>query len=79
MAYRAVIKPESAGEVRERNRKVPEDAGNYLRARGILADLRSKRLNGRISFEDYKALKAMAVAGDIDGATKGLAAILARQ
>lgn len=78
MAYRAVIRPESAEEVRERNRRVPEDAINYLRARGVLADMKSKLMDGRISFEDYKVLKAQAIDGDVDGATKGLAAILAR-
>ena len=53
-----------------------KDAGRYLRARLILNDLRDKMLAGRITWQQYSTMRGQALAGDIDGAVKGLARVL---
>ena len=55
---------------------VREDAGRYLRARLILNDLREKHLAGKITFQQYSTMRGQALAGDVDGAVKGLAKVL---
>ena len=58
---------------------VREDAGRYLRARLILNDLREKHLAGKITYDECKALRARTIAGDVDGAVKGLAMLLRKR
>ena len=53
-----------------------EDAGRYLRARLILNDLREKHLAGKITWQQYSTMRGQALAGDVDGAVKGLAKVL---
>ena len=60
-------------------RTVREDAGRYLRANVILPELREKYLKRRITWQQYKTLRGQALAGDIDGAVKGLARIMRTQ
>lgn len=55
---------------------VREDAGRYLRARLILNDLREKHLAGKITWQQYSTMRGQALAGDVDGAVKGLAKVL---
>lgn len=55
---------------------VRKDAGRYLRARLILNDLREKHLAGKITFQQYSTMRGQALAGDVDGAVKGLAKVL---
>ena len=55
---------------------VQEDAGRYLRARLILNDLREKHQAGKITWQQYSTMRGQALAGDVDGAVKGLAKVL---
>ena len=55
---------------------VREDASRYLQARLILSDLREKMRFGKISYQQYSTLRGQALAGDVDGAVKGLAKVL---
>ena len=55
---------------------VREDASRYLRARLILSDLREKYAQGKINWHQYSTMRGQALAGDIDGAVKGLARVL---
>lgn len=55
---------------------VREDASRYLRARLILNDLRKKHMAGKITWQQYSTMRGQALAGDIDGAVKGLARVL---
>lgn len=55
---------------------VREDASRYLRARLILSDLREKYTQGKINWHQYSTMRGQALAGDIDGAVKGLARVL---
>ena len=52
------------------------DASRYLKARLILNDLRDKMRSGNISWQQYSTLRGQALAGDVDGAVKGLATVL---
>ena len=70
---------EMAESERLRDLTVPEDAGRYLRAHKVLTELREKYLKRRITPQQYRTLRGQAIAGDIDGAMKGLARILARE
>lgn len=60
------------------NLNVPEDAARFLKARLILAELRGEHRAGRIDIQQYRTLRGQALAGDIDGAVRGLARIEAR-
>jgi hypothetical protein len=55
---------------------VREDASRYLRARLILNDLREKHMAGKITWQQYSTIRGQALAGDVDGAVKGLARVL---
>ncbi len=55
-----------------------EDALRYLKARLILNDLREKLRFGKISWQQYSTLRGQALAGDVDGAVKGLGKVLLR-
>ncbi len=55
---------------------VREDASRYLRARLILNDLREKHMAGKITWPQYSTMRGQALAGDVDGAVKGLARVL---
>ena len=58
---------------------VREDASRYLRARLILNDLREKHMAGKITWQQYSAMRGQALAGDVDGAVKGLALVLRKR
>lgn len=79
MAYRAVVAQDPEWYRRGRERAIKDDAQRYLMAHNILMDLRSKYLRKRIDYQQYKTLRGQALAGDISGAEKGLAHILARK
>ena len=55
---------------------VRSDASRYLRARLILNDLKEKYTQGKINWHQYSTMRGQALAGDIDGAVKGLARVL---
>ena len=55
---------------------VRSDASRYLRARLILNDLKEKYTQGKINWRQYSTMRGQALAGDIDGAVKGLARVL---
>ena len=55
---------------------VRDDASRYLRARLILSDLREKLRFGKITWQQYSTLRGQALAGDVDGAVKGLARVM---
>ena len=59
-----------------RDRTVPEDAGRYLRAHGILCELREKYRKRKITAQQYRTIRGQAIAGDVDGAVKGLGKLL---
>ena len=52
------------------------DASRYLKARLILNDLREKLRFSEITWQQYSTLRGQALAGDVDGAVKGLATVL---
>jgi len=56
-----------------------EDASRYLKARLILSDLREKLRFGKITWQQYSTLRGQALAGDVDGAVKGLARVLRKR
>jgi len=58
---------------------VREDAGRYLRARQILRELRGRRVSGEITAQQYRTIRGQALAGDVDGAVKGLAKVLRKR
>ena len=58
---------------------VREDASRYLRARLILSDLREKLRLSEITWQQYSMLRGQALAGDVDGAVKGLARVLRKR
>lgn len=53
-----------------------EEASRYAAAHAILTELRTNYRKRRITPQQYKTLRGQAIAGDIDGATKGLAKVL---
>ena len=57
---------------------VREDASRYLRAQLILSDLREKYAQGKITWQQYSTMRGQALAGDVDGAVRGLAKVLLR-
>ena len=67
---------EAARRARNPRPSVATDAGRYLRARLILSDLREKLRFGKITWQQYSTIRGQALAGDIDGAVKGLARVL---
>lgn len=58
---------------------VRSDASRYLRARLILNDLKEKYTQGKINWHQYSTMRGRALAGDIDGAVKGLANVLRKR
>ena len=67
-------------EMKERSAmNVREDASRYLRARLILSDLREKLRFSEITWQQYSTLRGQALAGDVDGAVKGLARVLRKR
>lgn len=52
-------------------------ANAYLKAHTFLRAL--KKYNGLITGQEFKTLRGQALAGDIEGATKGLERILGRK
>lgn len=73
--------PRSAEIEREeqmRDLTVREDAMRYLRAHKVLTELRYEFRRNTITRQQYRTLRGQAVAGDLDGALKGLARIMAR-
>ena len=57
---------------------VREDASRYLQARLILNDLKEKYTQGKINWHQYSTMRGQALAGDVDGAVRGLAKVLLR-
>ena len=68
---RTQIGPERVDAVKQN-----ADAGRYLRAHRVLTELRSRYLKGQITPQQYRTIRGQAVAGDVDGATKGLTRIV---
>ena len=56
---------------------VRDDAMKYLHAHYVLTELREMYRKRRITAKEYKSLREHAIAGDIDGAVKNLAKIMA--
>ena len=52
-------------------------ANAYLKAHTFLHTL--KKYNGLITWQEFKTLRGQALAGDVEGATKGLERILGRK
>ena len=71
-------KRRTAGIERRQEMDAREDASRYLRARLILSDLREKLRFGKITWQQYSTLRGQALAGDVDGAVKGLGRVLLR-
>lgn len=76
---RNAMTPEMMEARRQRDMDVREDAGRYLRARLILSNLRDELRNGKITWQQYSTLRGQALAGDVDGAVKGLAKLLSKR
>lgn len=57
--------------------QIQHDAGVYTRANKFLTALKKHRRE--ITAQEYSTLRGQALAGDIDGATKGLDRILRRK
>ena len=71
-------KRRAAGIERRQEMDAREDASRYLKARLILSDLREKLRFGKITWQQYSTLRGQALAGDVDGAVKGLGRVLLR-
>ena len=71
-------KRRAAGIERRQEMDAREDASRDLRARLILSDLREKLRFGKITWQQYSTLRGQALAGDVDGAVKGLGRVLLR-
>ena len=52
-------------------------ATNYIRANSFLTIL--KKYDGELTWQEFKTLRGQALAGDIEGAIKGLERILSRK
>ena len=59
--------------IRESERK----ANAYLKAHFFLHKL--KKCNSKLTWQEFKTLRGQALAGDVEGATKGLDVILRRK
>lgn len=57
-------------------RAIRQDASRYLKAQAFLKTL--YRMRGIVSRQEMKTLRGQAIAGDLDGAEKGLYTILGR-
>ena len=51
-------------------------AERYMRARWVLRDLKGAYQRKEITPQQYRTIRGQAVAGDVDGAVKGLAQIV---
>jgi hypothetical protein len=63
---------------RERGTETYVKPERYVHARLILNDLREKYTQGMITWQQYSTLRGQALAGDVDGAVKGLGRVLLR-
>ena len=52
------------------------DASRYLRAQNVLISVRKAYLCKSITAQQYKTIRGQALAGDVDGAAKGLSRLL---
>ena len=70
-------KNRTEAEIRKAQMKnVAMDSARYRRAHFILTDLRTKWKNREITSQQYSTIRGQAIAGDLDGATKGLATVI---
>lgn len=58
-------------------REKQRDVVRYINANGFLLEL--KKYNKRLSRQEMRTLRGQALAGDIDGAKKGLVKLLERR
>ena len=65
-----------AAERRADMRTIQYDATRYIRAHYFLTDLRQKWKDREINNQQYSAIRSLALAGNIDGATKELARVV---
>ena len=72
------VKRQDVGNGKMDEMDAQEDALRYLKARLILSDLREKLRFGKITWQQYSTLRGQALAGDVDGAVKGLGRVLLR-
>ena len=61
-----------------RRAAVEKDAVRFLKAHRVLGDLRREYMRKNITFQQYSTIRGQALNGDVDGAVKGLARLLAR-
>ena len=57
-------------------KNVAQDSARYCRAHYILTELRQKWKDRDITSQQYGEIRAQALAGDIDGATKAMANVI---
>lgn len=57
-------------------RTLSSDASRYLRAQNVLISVRKAYLCKSITAQQYKTIRGQALAGDVDGAAKGLYKLL---
>lgn len=53
---------------------IREEAGRYRRARDVLEQLR--RYNNLLNPQEYRTIRGQALAGDVEGAKKGLTKLI---
>ena len=58
------------------NPTLREEAARYVTAHAILTELRNNYRKRRITPQQYKTIRGQAIAGDLDGAIKGLGRVL---
>lgn len=65
-----------AAERRADMKTLQKDATRYIKVHYFLTDLRLKWKNREITGQQYSTIRGQALAGDLDGATKGLANVI---
>ena len=53
-----------------------DEEARYVRAKPIIDDLKKHYSNGRLTFNQFRTLRGQAIAGDTEGALKGMAKLL---
>ena len=56
--------------------EIQSEAARFVRAKPVLDELRSYYRAGRLTMQQFRTLRGQALAGDRDGAIKGLGRLL---
>ena len=67
---------EEARKRKEEMYTMQRDASRYLRAQNVLTSVRKAYLCRSITAQQYRTIRGQALAGDVDGAARGLSRLL---